>query len=102
MCKEMPVIPVNRVVGMKRIIGKIGGPRRRRGTRGRNPPKIKAPYFCVSFVDVELLKIQVRTEAGHPGGAQVPLGDLVEDQVLGPNRPGEKRSIDFFHFMRTT
>jgi hypothetical protein len=34
MCKEMPVIPVN---GMdnKRIIGKNGGPRRRRGTRGR-------------------------------------------------------------------
>jgi hypothetical protein len=25
MCKEMPVIPVNRVVGKKRIIGKIEG-----------------------------------------------------------------------------
>jgi hypothetical protein len=34
MCKEMPVIPVNRVVDKKRII-KQGGPRRRRGTRGR-------------------------------------------------------------------
>jgi hypothetical protein len=34
MRKEMPVIPVNRVVDAKRIIGK-GGPRRRRsGTRG--------------------------------------------------------------------
>jgi hypothetical protein len=36
MCKEMPVIPVNKVVDpKKRIIGKNGGPRRRRGTRGR-------------------------------------------------------------------
>jgi hypothetical protein len=37
MCKEMlviPVIPVNKVVDPKRIIGKNGGPRRRRGTRG--------------------------------------------------------------------
>jgi hypothetical protein len=34
-CKEMPVIPVNREVDKKRIIGKNGGPRRRRGTRGR-------------------------------------------------------------------
>jgi hypothetical protein len=34
MCKEMPVIPVNKVVNSKRIIGKNGGPRRRRGTRG--------------------------------------------------------------------
>jgi hypothetical protein len=30
MCKEMPVITVNRVVGKKRIIRKNGGPRRRR------------------------------------------------------------------------
>jgi hypothetical protein len=35
-CQEMPVIPVNKVVDPKRIIGKNGGPRRRRrGTRGR-------------------------------------------------------------------
>jgi hypothetical protein len=34
MCKEMPVIPVNKVVDPKRIIIKNGGPRRRRGTRG--------------------------------------------------------------------
>jgi hypothetical protein len=35
MCKELPVIhhPV-KVVDQKRIIGKNGGPRRRRGTRG--------------------------------------------------------------------
>jgi hypothetical protein len=33
MCK-MPVIPIERVVNPKRIIGKNGGPRRRRGTRG--------------------------------------------------------------------
>jgi hypothetical protein len=36
MCKEIPVIPVNKVVNPKRIIiGKNGRPRRRRGTRGR-------------------------------------------------------------------
>jgi hypothetical protein len=35
MFKEMPVIPVKRVVDKNRIIGKNGRPRRRRGTRGR-------------------------------------------------------------------
>jgi hypothetical protein len=35
MCKEMPVIPVNMVVDQKRMLGKNGRPRRRRGTRGR-------------------------------------------------------------------
>jgi hypothetical protein len=34
MCKEMPVIPGNKVVDPKRIIEKNGGPSRRRGTRG--------------------------------------------------------------------
>jgi hypothetical protein len=34
MCKEMPVIQVNRVVDPKRIIGKNGGLRRRKNTRG--------------------------------------------------------------------
>jgi hypothetical protein len=45
MCKEMPVILVNRVVDTKRIIGKNGGPRRRRSTRGRLPPKM-AIFVC--------------------------------------------------------
>jgi hypothetical protein len=35
MCKEMPVILVSKVVDPKRKIGKNGGPRRRRGSRGR-------------------------------------------------------------------
>jgi hypothetical protein len=35
MCKEMPVITVNKVVDQIRIIGKNGGPRKRRGTTGR-------------------------------------------------------------------
>jgi hypothetical protein len=39
MCKEMLVIPVGWVVNKKRIIGKNGGPRRRRGTRSDRPPK---------------------------------------------------------------
>jgi GTPase Era involved in 16S rRNA processing len=39
MCKEMQVIPVNRVVGKKIIIGKNGGPRRRRNAKGRCPQK---------------------------------------------------------------
>jgi hypothetical protein len=30
----MPVFPVNRVVDKKRIIGKNGGARKRKGTRG--------------------------------------------------------------------
>jgi hypothetical protein len=34
MFKEMRVIPVNKVVDPKRIIGKNGWPRRRRGTGG--------------------------------------------------------------------
>jgi hypothetical protein len=34
MCKEMPAIPVNKVVDPKRIIGKNGEPVRRGGTRG--------------------------------------------------------------------
>jgi hypothetical protein len=35
MCKEMPVILFDRVVDNKRIMGKNGGPRRRRGTWSR-------------------------------------------------------------------
>jgi hypothetical protein len=35
MRKELPVILVNKVVDPKRIIGKNGGLRRRRGTWGR-------------------------------------------------------------------
>jgi hypothetical protein len=35
MCKEMPVILVNMVVDERRIIGKNGEPRRRRGPTGR-------------------------------------------------------------------
>jgi GTPase Era involved in 16S rRNA processing len=35
MCKEMSVIPVDRVVDKKIIIGKNGGLRWRCGTRGR-------------------------------------------------------------------
>jgi hypothetical protein len=35
MCKEIPVMLVNRVVDTKRIIRKNGGLRRRSGTRGR-------------------------------------------------------------------
>jgi hypothetical protein len=40
MYKEMPVIPVNRIVDKKRIMVKNGGPRRRRGTP-------KNTYLCV-------------------------------------------------------
>jgi hypothetical protein len=40
MCKEIPVIPMYRVVDKKRII-RNEGPRRMGGTRGRPPPKKK-------------------------------------------------------------
>jgi hypothetical protein len=33
MCKKMVVIPINRVVDKKRIIGKNGGPRKRSVTQ---------------------------------------------------------------------
>jgi hypothetical protein len=33
MCKEMPVIPVNKVVDPKRIMGKMEGRGRRKSTR---------------------------------------------------------------------
>jgi hypothetical protein len=48
MCKEMLVIPVNNVVDPKRMIVKIGGPRRRRGTRGRWPKKRKSLKSCLT------------------------------------------------------
>jgi hypothetical protein len=48
MCKERPVIPVNRVIGPLRIIRKNGGPRRRRGTRGRWPKKNLFTLFAVT------------------------------------------------------
>jgi hypothetical protein len=41
MCKEMLVIPVNRVVDPKGLIGKNGGLRRRRGIRGPLTPQKK-------------------------------------------------------------
>jgi hypothetical protein len=41
MCKEMPVIPVNKVVDEKRIFGKRGLRKRRRGTRVADPKKEK-------------------------------------------------------------
>jgi hypothetical protein len=44
MCKEMPVIQVNRVVDKKRIIGKNGEPRRR-GTH--TPPTLKGFFYLV-------------------------------------------------------
>jgi hypothetical protein len=52
MCKEMLVIPVNKVVDPKRIIGKNGGPRRRKATRGRCPPPPKksiVSYHCAKI-----------------------------------------------------
>jgi hypothetical protein len=44
MCKEMPFIPVNRVVNKKIIIGKNGGLRRRIGTREYCPPPKKSKF----------------------------------------------------------
>jgi hypothetical protein len=50
MCKELPVIPVNKVVDPKRIIRKNGVSRRRRGTRGRwRTKKISKQSFLFSF-----------------------------------------------------
>jgi hypothetical protein len=48
----MLVIPVNRVVDPKRIIGKNGGPRSRRGTRGRWPPPPPKKNFLLTTTSV--------------------------------------------------
>jgi hypothetical protein len=44
MCKEMPVIAVNRLVDKKKNNQKNGGPRRRRGPRGRDPKNVIPIY----------------------------------------------------------
>jgi hypothetical protein len=51
MCREMPVIPVIKVVDPKRTIGKNGGPRRRRN-KGllTPPPQKKTSGFYYKFV----------------------------------------------------
>jgi hypothetical protein len=43
----MPVFPVNKVVDQKRIIGKNGGPRRRKGTRGKKFTASDAKLLCI-------------------------------------------------------
>jgi hypothetical protein len=53
MCKEMPVIPVDRVVDKKSIIGNNGGPRRRRRSPiGENSPNLVA-LIATIFCDKE-------------------------------------------------
>jgi hypothetical protein len=58
MCKELPVVPVNRVVDKKRIIRKNGGRRSRSGTRGRWPQKTQvtspiSTFFLQSSLEQE-------------------------------------------------
>jgi hypothetical protein len=48
MCKEIPVILVDRVVDKKRIIRQNGEPKRRRGTRGFCPHPPKKNPSCLS------------------------------------------------------
>jgi hypothetical protein len=45
----MPIIPVDRVVDKKKIIGKNGGPKWRRGTRGHDS------CFKLFFLEIEVL-----------------------------------------------
>jgi hypothetical protein len=45
----MPVIPVSRVVDPKRVIGKNGMPRRRRGTKGADPQKSWVYHKLTSY-----------------------------------------------------
>jgi hypothetical protein len=51
MCKEMPVIPVNKVVDPKRIIEKMEGQGGGEAQGVANPPKRRRPGFesCQSF-----------------------------------------------------
>jgi hypothetical protein len=58
MCKEMLVIPVNKVVDPRRIIGKNGGPRGRKRHKGSlTPPPKKKVIFLVIFSAVYAEKI---------------------------------------------
>jgi hypothetical protein len=52
----MPVIPANKVVDKKRIIGQNGGPRRRRGTRGGRPKRFRVLVVapCNEAVSTEI------------------------------------------------
>jgi hypothetical protein len=53
MCKEMPVIPIDMVMDEKIIVRNCGGPRRRRGTRGRWPQKDQirqTPGLALRFI----------------------------------------------------
>jgi hypothetical protein len=45
MCKELLVIPVNRMVDKKRIIRKNGGPKRRKSTKGCSPHTQQKQYI---------------------------------------------------------
>jgi hypothetical protein len=54
MSKEMPVIPIDRVVDKKRIIEKNGGPRRRRVTRDRPPPPPAPPKKVDSLKTIRI------------------------------------------------
>jgi hypothetical protein len=54
MCKEMPVIQVNKAVERKRIIGKNGGPRRRKGTRGQGSLTPPPPKKKISMVYIHM------------------------------------------------
>jgi hypothetical protein len=51
MCKEMPVIPVNRVVGKKIMIRKNGGPRMMRRHTGLLIQKIlEVPILLINYL----------------------------------------------------
>jgi hypothetical protein len=50
MCQELPVIPVNKVLDPKRIIGKNGGLRIRRGTRVADPLCLFGQFLKITKV----------------------------------------------------
>jgi hypothetical protein len=77
MSKEMPVIPVNRVVDKKRIIRKNGEPIRRRGTQGVTDPKKECSRTCKK----------------SPHGLGVVFeadGESLEDGVTGERQDGQE------------
>jgi hypothetical protein len=69
MCKEMPVIVVDRVVDKKRIIGKNGGPRRRH--KGSLTKKIPYPNLIHGYHLTSTLGVSTYHLWGLSGGGQI-------------------------------
>jgi hypothetical protein len=83
MCKEMPVILVNRIVDMKIIIRKNGGGGGEEAQGVADPPK--RLFFFVKtlkiFVELTPGPLQARGHREEPGGAGPEAGDAAREEL---------------------